>query len=251
MNFQNKNVVVTGANGGMGQVITKRFLEEGAKVAALDLHVDEVEKWKSEYGDQFEVISANLTEEIEVREAVEKATEFLGPISILVNTLGIAQPATPIDEVEVADWNRLLAVNTTSLFLISKEVVKGMREQRAGVITNVASIAAERPRPGLNAYVTSKGGALAFTKALAIELAEYKIRVNAINPGPSDTSMLGKFSPEGGDVDQVKEDTFKKSVPLGELVTPEDIAEAAMYLSSDGARMVTGSVLNVDGGRGL
>ncbi|REJ10299.1 SDR family NAD(P)-dependent oxidoreductase [Halobacillus trueperi] len=251
MNFQNKNVVVTGANGGMGQVITKRFLEEGAKVAALDLHVDEVKKWKNEYGDQFEVISANLTEEIEVREAIGKATEFLESISILVNTLGIAQPATPIDEVEVADWDRLLAVNTTSLFLINKEVVKGMKEQRAGVITNVASIAAERPRPGLNAYVTSKGGALAFTKALAIELAEYKIRVNAINPGPSDTSMLGKFSPEGGDVDQVKEDTFKKSVPLGELVTPEDIAEAAMYLSSDGARMVTGSVLNVDGGRGL
>ncbi|RDY71632.1 SDR family NAD(P)-dependent oxidoreductase [Halobacillus trueperi] len=251
MNFQNKNVVVTGANGGMGQVITKRFLEEGAKVAALDLYVDEIEKWENDYPDHLIAISANLTKEKEVKEAVGKATDSLGHISVLLNTLGIAQSATPIDEVEFSDWDRLMAVNTTSLFLISKEVVKGMKEQGAGVITNVASIAAERPRPGLNAYVTSKGGALAFTKALAIELAEYKIRVNAINPGPSDTSMLGKFSPEGGDVDQVKEDTFKKSVPLGELVTPEDIAEAAMYLSSDGARMVTGSVLNVDGGRGL
>ncbi|MGP4061081.1 SDR family NAD(P)-dependent oxidoreductase [Halobacillus sp. H74] len=251
MNLQNKAVVVTGASGGMGQAITKRFLEGGAKVAAIDLHVNELEEWENDYPDRFVTVSANLTEEKQVKEAVEKATGFLGEITTLVNTLGIAQSATPIDEVEFSQWNRLMAVNTTSLFLVSKEVVKTMKKQGMGSITNVASIAAERPRPGLNAYVASKGGAIAFTKALAIELAEYKIRVNAINPGPSDTSMLGKFSPEGGDVDKVKEETFKKSVPLGELVTPEDIAEAALYLSSDGARMVTGSVLNVDGGRGI
>ncbi|MFC7063149.1 SDR family NAD(P)-dependent oxidoreductase [Halobacillus seohaensis] len=251
MNFQNKTVVVTGANGGMGKVITRRFLEKGARVAALDLDVDALEELDKEYEGQFMRCSANLTNEEEVSEAVDEASNFLGDISILVNALGMAQAATNIDELDLAEWNKLMAVNTTSLFLINKEVVKVMKAKGVGAITNIASIAAERPRPGLNAYVTSKGGAIAFTKALAIELAEFKIRVNAINPGPSDTSMLAKFSPRGGNVEKMKEETFKLSVPLGELVRPDDIAEAVMYLSSDEARMVTGSVLNVDGGRGL
>ncbi|SEH41270.1 3-oxoacyl-[acyl-carrier protein] reductase [Halobacillus karajensis] len=252
MNFKNKTVVVTGANGGMGKVITERFLKEGAKVAALDLHVDELEVGKEDYLSQLLAIPANLTDEKQVTNAIQQAADFLGGrISILVNTLGIAQSATPIEEVTLDEWDKLMAVNMTSLFLVNKEVVKVMKTKGSGAITNIASIAAERPRPGLNAYVTSKGGAISFTKALAIELAEFNIRVNAINPGPSDTNMLGKFSPLGGDVNKVKEETFKQSVPLGQLVMPEDIAEAVLYLSSDQAKMVTGSVLNVDGGRGL
>ncbi|SEA79500.1 3-oxoacyl-[acyl-carrier protein] reductase [Thalassobacillus cyri] len=251
MDFQNKTVVVTGANGGMGKVITERFLAEGAKVTALDLKINRLEELRDRYKESFIPLSVNLIDESEVNQAIASATDFMGGISVLVNTVGVAQAAANIEDVSLEEWDKIIRVNTTSLFLTSKAVVKSMKKQRSGVITNIASIAAERPRPGLNAYVASKGGALAFTKALAIELAEYKIRVNGINPGPSDTSMLGKFSPAGGNVDEVKDKTFMSSVPLGELVTPEDIAEAVMYLSSDRAKMVTGSVLNVDGGRGL
>lgn len=251
MRYKNTNVVVTGANGGMGKVIVESFLEEGANVVALDLNVDRLLSVKDLYTDSLMLINTNIREETEVKTAVQHAIDQYDTIDVLVNAAGIAQAATNIEEVSLAEWNKLMEVNATAIFLISKELVPYMKKQGNGVITNIISIAAERARPGLNAYVASKGAATTLTKALAVELAEHGIRVNGINPGPSDTTMLGKFSRNGADVDQTKDEIFKKSVPLGQLITPEDISSAVLYVSSSEAQMVTGSILNVDGGRGI
>ena len=174
-----------------------------------------------------------------------------GRIDGLVNAIGIAQSSAPIEEVSLEQWHKLMDINATSLFITTKEAVKYMKPQRTGSIITISSISAVRPRPGLQAYIASKGAAESFTRAMAIELAPFSIRANTIHPGPSNTNMLGQFAGQGADVDAVKLDMFKQSVPLGELIEPDDIAHSVLYLLSDGAKMVTGATLNVDGGRGL
>jgi 3-oxoacyl-[acyl-carrier protein] reductase len=127
-----------------------------------------------------------------------------------------------------------------------------MKKRNTGSIVNIASIAGVRARPGLNAYCASKGAVIQLTRALALELAPYQIRVNVINPGPAETPMLGRFlSGDSAQVEEQKKRIFLDSVPLGRLVQPEDIAQAALYLASDLAKIVTGEILNVDGGRGI
>lgn len=251
MRLHNKVAIVTGAGGGMGLQTVKHFIEEGAKVVAADLNLERLTGESFRNRDYCLAIKTDITDQQQIEELIEKTVNHFGRIDILVNMAGIAQAATPIEEVTNDMWDRMMAINTKSLFLTSRAVVPIMKEQQGGSIVNVASISAVRPRPGLNAYIASKGAALAFTQALAIELAENKIRVNAINPGPADTSMLGKFAAKGANVEESKRETFQNSVPLGELIQPEDIANAAVYLSSDEAIRVTGSIFNIDGGRGL
>lgn len=249
MRLKDKVAIVVGAGGGMGREVVRRFNEEGASVAGADLHIDGLSRINN--GDRLLAVKTDITNEEQIEELVKKTVKRFGRVDILVNVAGIAQAATPIEEVTTEMWDKILSINTKSLFFTSRAVVPMMKKQGSGAIINVASISAVRPRPGLNAYVTSKGAALAFTQALAIELAEYKIRVNAINPGPADTQMLAQFTAEGADVQETKDNIFKKSVPLGELIRPEDIANAAVYLSSDEAVRVTGSIFNIDGGRGI
>lgn len=246
MRLENEVFVVTGAQGGMGTETVKRFLEEGALVAAVDLNVDGAEE-----SDHLLPITADLTKEEEVEKVFSAAIEKFGRIDGLVNLAGIAQPATPIEEVSLADWEKIMRINTTALFLTCRAAVPYMKNQGGGVIINIASISMVRPRPGLNAYIASKGAAVSLSQALAIELAEYGIRVNVVNPGPADTNMLGDFTAKGNDIETIKETVFKKSVPMGRLIAPIDIANSLVYLCSKEASIVTGSVLNVDGGRGI
>ncbi|TCJ04107.1 SDR family NAD(P)-dependent oxidoreductase [Cytobacillus praedii] len=246
MRLENEVFVVTGAKGGMGRETVKRFLEEGAYVAAVDLNIDGMEK-----SDRLLPIAANLTSEADVARIFQEVKRVFGRVDGLVNIAGIAQAATQIEEVSLADWEKLMSVNATSLFLTCREAVPYMKQQGEGVIVNIASISMVRPRPGLNAYIASKGAAVSFSQALAIELADYGIRVNVVNPGPADTNMLGQFTSKNADVEATKENIFKKSVPLGRLINPIDIANSLVYLCSKEASIVTGSVLNVDGGRGI
>ena len=246
MRLENEVFVLTGAAGGMGRETVNRFLEEGAYVAALDLNVDSLEKT-----DRLLPISVDLTKEENVAKAFTEINAAFGRINGLVNIAGIAQPATPIEEVTLKDWEKIFSVNTTAPFLTCREVTPYLKKQGEGVIINISSISMVRPRPGLNAYVASKGAVVSFSQALAIELAEYGIRVNVVNPGPAETNMLGQFSAKDADIEETKDTVFKKSVPLGKLIQPIDIANALVYLCSKEAAIVTGSVLNVDGGRGI
>lgn len=246
-----KVAIVTGASGGMGKEVVEQFLKQGDRVGAVDLRVEGLQKLKASYPEQLLVIQCNLIEEQSVEQAVQRIFEQFGQIDVLANVAGIAQAATDIEDVSLADWQRIMAINSTAVFLTSRAVVPFMKKQNSGSIVNIASVSVDRPRPGLNAYIASKGATISLTKALAIELAPYHIRVNAINPGPADTKMLGEFTASGSDEGQTKEEIFRKSVPLGELITPEAIANCVVYLSSDLAKMMTGSVVNVDGGRGI
>src|SRR5699024_4881500 len=174
-----------------------------------------------------------------------------GGVDGLANILGIAQSAAPIDEVSFDHYDKLMDINMGSVFLTCREAAKYMKAQEAGKIVNIGSVATTRPRPGLQAYVASKGAVETFSKALALELAPHQINVNVLHPGPADTSMLGQFSGEGSNVAEDRKEIFEKSVPLGKLLQPKNIADTVAFLLSEEAEMITGSVLHVDGGRSI
>lgn len=248
MELNNKVIIVTGAGGGMGKVIVSHLLEQGAFVVGIDLSVISLQTIKH---DKFIAKVANILDEKEIAKIFFETNNEQGKIDGLVNAIGIAQSQTPIEDVTLEQWTRLMNINATSLFITIKEVVKYMKPKRQGSIVTIASISVVRPRPGLQAYIASKGAAESFSRAMAIELAPHSIRVNTIHPGPTDTNMLGQFAAENADVGTMKDQVFKQSVPLGELIQPEDISEAVVYLVSDRAKLVTGATLHVDGGRGL
>ncbi|MEY9976794.1 SDR family NAD(P)-dependent oxidoreductase [Lysinibacillus sp. RC79] len=248
MAVEQQVIIVTGAGGGMGKAIIQEQLAKGNIAVGLDLSVASLSNLAQDALQCFEV---NVLQEERVNEVFKQVFDKYGRIDGLVNALGIAQAATPIEQVTMNEWNRLMDVNVKSLFITTKAVVPYMKERQKGSIVTIASISAVRPRPGLQSYIASKGAAESFTRGLAIELAPFQIRVNTIHPGPADTQMLGQFTAQGADIEQTKQSVFVQSVPLGRLVDPSDIAGAVSYLLSDAASMVTGTTLHVDGGRGL
>jgi 3-oxoacyl-[acyl-carrier protein] reductase len=169
-------------------------------------------------------------------------------VDILVNNAGVGQKPAPLDEQEPLQFDQLFATNARSVYLTARAFVPAMKQQRAGVILNIASSGGVRPRPNLAWYNASKGWMIAATRAMAIELANFRIRVNAINPVAGDTPMLTTFL--GEDSLEARQRMID-SIPLGRLSTPGDIGAAAAYLCSDDASMVTGVALEVDGGRCL
>lgn len=246
--LKEKSIIVTGAAGGMGKAIVAELLKNGSRVIALDKNINALKDIENSY---LEIYEIDILDETKLTGIISEVYENYGKLDGLVNALGIAQSATPIDEVRLEDWEKIFDINVKSLFLTSKAVTPYMKEQKQGSIITIASISAVRPRSGLQAYIASKSAAEGFTRGLAIELAEYGIRVNTIHPGPTDTPMLGQFVAKGAKIEQAKEDLFKKSIPLGVLIEPEDIAQAVIFLLSDQANKITGATLKVDGGRGL
>jgi 3-oxoacyl-[acyl-carrier protein] reductase len=251
--LQGKTAIVTGAGSGMGKAIARLFVEQGANVAIADLNREAAERVAAELNtNRARAFGTDVTSDASVASMVKGTLETFNRVDVLINCAGVPQVFTPIEELSEEQWDRILAVNTKSIFLTVRHVVPFMKEQQGGSIVNIASIAGIRARPGLNAYCASKGAAIILTKALALELAPNKIRVNAINPGPADTPMIGQFlKGNETEVEEDKKKIFLNSVPLGSLIQPEDIAQAALYLASDLAKMVTGEILNVDGGRGI
>src|SRR5699024_11028508 len=142
---------------------------------------------------RFIAFQGDLTDEQTVKDIFQKTSERFGTIDGLANAAGIAQSATPIEEVGLDDWHRLMDINMTMIFLTCREAAVYMKEKEAGSIVNVGSVSVTRPRPGLQSYVASKGAVEAFSKALALELAPNRINVNVLHPGPADTEMLGQF----------------------------------------------------------
>lgn len=238
----------------MGKAAAKLFAAQGANVVLADLNKEAADQTAQEidHSGQVLVIQTDVGDDESVQNLVNETFNHFDDIDVLINCAGVPQFFTPIEEMSIGEWDKIMSVNTKSIFLTTRYLVPYMKKREKGSIVNIASIAGIRARPGLNAYCASKGAAIMLTKALALELAPFKIRVNAINPGPAETPMLGKFLP--GDAQQVEEDKkkiFIDSVPLGTLIEPEDIAQAALYLASDLSKAVTGEIMNVDGGRGI
>lgn len=246
MSLVNKTIVIVGAGGGMGSSIANKLLEARANVIGCDINIEGLAEYEG--NSNFIDYQGNLLDEDVVKNVFHKAIDQFGEINGLVNAAGIAQRSTPITEVSLDEWNRIIDINTTMTFLTCREAARHMKE---GSIVNIGSVSTTRPRTGLQSYVASKGAVESFSKALALELAPNKIRVNVLHPGPCDTSMLGQFAAEGTNMDEIKDSVFKQSVPLGELLTPIDIANSVEFLLSDQSKMITGSVFHVDGGRSV
>jgi len=253
MKLKGKVALVTGAGSGMGQAIAVLFAQEGAKVSVVDIDAARGQKTvdliKQNDG-QGQLINADVATSPDVEHMIKATVAAYGGLDILVNNAGVPMGPTPVDEVDENLYDRIMAVNVKAIYLSGKYVIPIMKKQGGGVIINITSIAGVRPRPGLNVYCASKGGAIVLTKALAIELANDNIRVNSICPVAADTPMLAKFIGEDKDFEEGRK-RFIATIPLGRLATPQDIAHAALYLASDEASLVTGANLEVDGGRGI
>jgi 3-oxoacyl-[acyl-carrier protein] reductase len=178
--------------------------------------------------------------------ALAAAAAALGPLDILVNNAGIGHVPQPLEELADAEFERVLAVNVRSIYLTARAFVPAMKARRRGAILNIASTAGVSPRPRLTWYNASKGWVITATRSMAVELAPFGVRVNALNPVASETPLLATFM--GADTPEIRA-RFLATIPLGRFATPEDMGHAATYLCSDEAAMVTGVALEVDGGR--
>ncbi len=245
MRLKDKTAIVTGAGSGFGEGIAKRFAAEGARVLVADIDAHAAKRVAGDIEGGV-ACTADVSDGDQVKAMVEAAEKAFGGLNILVNNAGVAQRRGPMLEVAEADFDRIYAVNVKSIYWGAIHAVPLLRKRKAGVILNIASTAAVSPRPGLTWYNGSKGAVVTLTKSMAAELAPERIRVNAINPVIGETGLTEAFM--GGDTPELRR-KFIATIPLGRMSTPTDVANAALYLSSDEAAFITGVALEVDGGR--
>jgi len=247
MRLQGKTALVTGSTRGIGLGIARAYAREGAHVVVNSRTAQECEKVVAEIragGGRAVAVPADLFRSDEVRRLAREATEALGGrIDILVNNAGQPRVA-PSAELAEADYRDTLDLDLNAYFILSQEVGRGMLARRAGCIINVSSINGTIAFPERLAYCVSKAGVNMLTKVLAVEWAARGVRVNAIAPGYIKTEMIASLAEQG----KVDEAVLARRTPMGRLGAPEEVAEAAVYLASDGASFITGAVLTVDGG---
>jgi 3-oxoacyl-[acyl-carrier protein] reductase len=241
-----KVALITGAGSGFGLGIADRFAREGARVLIVDINEAAAETAAERIGESAIGLAADVSKAADVNAAVEKAVSAFGKLDIVVNNAGISHRNRPMLEVEEDEFDRIFAVNVKSIYLFARAAVPVMQGGGGGVFINVGSTAGLRPRPGLTWYNSTKGAVHTMTKSMAVELAPSRIRVCALAPVAGETPLLATFM--GEDTPERREQ-FINSIPLGRFSKPEDIANAALYLASDEASLVTGVVLEVDGGR--
>ncbi|MDG1101806.1 MAG: SDR family oxidoreductase [Ascidiaceihabitans sp.] len=246
MRLQGKVAIVTGGASGFGAGIARKFVAEGARVMIPDLNIDMANELAAELGDTVQAIQTNVARDADVATMVQSTLDAFGQIDILINNAGVTHLPAPMEDVTEDDFDKVFAVNCKSVYLTAKYIVPLMRAQGAGAILNVASTAGVSPRPRLNWYNASKGWMNNATKGMAVELAPAGVRVNALNPVAGDTPLLKSFM--GEDTPQMRA-KFLSTIPLGRFSTPEDMGNAACYLCSDEASMITGVCMEVDGGR--
>ncbi len=244
MRLQDKTAIVTGAGSGFGAGIARRFAAEGARVMVADINADAAQAIATEIGGIAQAVDVAGTES--VKAMAEAALGAWGRVDILVNNAGITHLPALMEEISEDEFDRVLAVNAKSVYLTARHLVPAMKDAGAGAILNIASTAGVSPRPRLNWYNASKGWMITATRAMAVELAPFGIRVNALNPVAGETPLLKSFM--GEDTPEMRA-KFLSTIPMGRFSTPEDMANAALFLCSDEAGMVTGVAMEVDGGR--
>jgi 3-oxoacyl-[acyl-carrier protein] reductase len=246
MRLANKTAIVTGGASGFGAGIVRKFVAEGARVMIADINGDGATALANEIGAQTIAQQVDVSDKASVQAMADAALSSFGHLDILINNAGITHLPAPLDEVSDEDFDRVFNVNMKSVYLTARALVPHMKSRGTGAILNVASTAGVSPRPRLNWYNASKGWMITATKAMAVELAPEGIRVNALNPVAGETPLLKSFM--GEDTPEIRT-KFLSTIPLGRFSQPEDMGNAACFLCSSEASMITGVCMEVDGGR--
>jgi len=242
--LKNKITIITGAASGFGKGIAKKFTEEGARIIMVDIN-SRLLKNTSKYLNQ-DYFIADVSKSSSFKSLSGYVYKKYKTVDIIINNAGITHKPKPMEKVTEEEFDKVLNVNAKSVYYCGKFIIPRMKKQKKGVVLNVASTAGLSPRPKLNWYNASKGWMITATKAMAIELAPYNVRVNAIAPVAGLTPLLKSFM--GGNT-RKKKQSFLSTIPIGRFSTPQDMGNAASFLCSDEATMITGVVLEVDGGR--
>lgn len=250
MRLENKVAIVTGAGSGFGRGIAATFAREGARVVVADINdpagQETVEQIRAA-GGEAQFAHVDVSSAVSMQDLLAAALGHYPGVDIVVNNAGATHRNRPMLEVAEAEFDRIYAINVKSIFLSAHTFVPHFRQRGGGVFVNIASTAAIRPRPGLTWYNGTKGAVVTTSRSMAAELGPDRIRVNCVNPVVGATGLLGEFM--GVPDTPENRAKFTAGIPLGRFSTPEDVANACLYLASDEAAFITGACLEVDGGR--
>lgn len=247
MRLNGKTAIVTGGASGFGAGIVAKFVAEGARVMIADINAAAAAEMADEIGDQAFAQTVDVSNGASVQAMADAALSAFGHLDILINNAGVTHLPTALEDVSEDDFDRVFNVNMKSVYLTARTLVPHMKSRKQGAILNVASTAGVSPRPRLNWYNASKGWMITATRTMAVELAPDGIRVNAINPVAGETPLLKSFM-GGEDTPEIRA-KFLSTIPLGRFSQPSDMGNAACFLCSDEASMITGVAMEVDGGR--
>ena len=238
--LKNKNIIVTGASGGIGNSIIKRLNEEGANILASGTRIEKLEELKKNF-EGIKILKFDISQSDKIEEFIENATKELGgSLDCIVNNAGITQDNLAI-RMSLNEWQKVIDINLTSTFLMSKFAIKKMLKNKSGKIVNITSVVGHTGNVGQANYTASKAGIIAMSKSLAIDYAKKNININCISPGFIKTAMTDKID------DKFKEVIVSK-IPSARLGEPDDIANAVLFLSSDQSSYINGETLHVNGG---
>ena len=238
--LSNKNIIVTGASGGIGNSIVKRLHECGANILASGTKLEKLEELKSKY-ENIKILKFDISATNQIEEFIENASKELGgSLDCIINNAGITQDNLAI-RMSLEEWKKVIDINLTSTFLLSKYSIKKMLKNKSGKIVNITSVVGHTGNLGQANYTASKAGIIAMSKSLAIEYAKKNININCISPGFIKTAMTDKLD------DKFKEAIISK-IPSSRLGEPEDVANAVIFLASDQSNYISGETLHVNGG---
>ena len=243
--LENKVAIVTGGASGIGEAISKMFFDEGSNVCIIDTNNEKLRLLEEKISSKEKIITKNfyVSDEKSWKECVDTVLKKWGKIDILINNAGMSLRST-FEEMERSDWDRVFAVNSTSVMIGTQSVISNMKKNKSGSIINISSIfGIIGSARGSTAYHASKGASRIFTKTIAAQYGKYNVRSNSIHPGFTDTPMTEDIH----SIEQIRKERLDMT-PMGRLGTPEDIAYGALYLASDESSWVNGSELVIDGG---
>jgi len=237
--LENKNIIVTGASGGIGNSIVEKLNNCGANVLATGTRLEKLEELKSRFN-KIKILKFDISQSDKIEEFIDNAANELGGLDCIVNNAGITQDNLAI-RMSIDEWKKVIDINLTSTFLMSKFAIKKMLKSKKGKIINITSVVAHTGNLGQANYTASKAGLVAMSKSLAFEYAKKNINVNCISPGFIKTAMTDK-------IDEKYKDVIISKIPSARLGEPEDIANAVLFLASDNSNYINGETLHVNGG---